>query len=125
MVNSKFKYLFIGLVVSYGVNAIASQVTPTPLTPITHNGTATGSAVTVLSAGSSVVGYRSDCFLQNNGTHNMYYSFVGTASSSTTVLAPGYSMNCANGVGVTQSALSLLGTNGDTYVLHEDFITAQ
>lgn len=111
------------LALSLSVNA--AQVSPTPQTSVDHNGTATGSAVTVLAAGSSVSSYRVDCTLQNTATHVMYYSFGSTATTASMQLQPGGVMNCNNGVTVDSQALSLLGTAADTYVLSEKFVAGQ
>lgn len=119
------KKLIIAALTCIGLSANAAQVSPTPETQVDHSGTATGSAVTVLVAGSSGVGYRVDCFLQNNGTHVMYYSFTGTATSGSKQLAAGTSMNCLDGVSVTVTALSLLGTASDAYALTESFVSGQ
>jgi len=104
---------------------LGAQVSPTPSMQVDHSGTATGSAVSVLSAGSITGGYRTDCFLQNNGAHTMYYSFTGTATSSSKELAPTYIMKCTNGVNAESGALSLLGTSGDAYSLTESFTSGQ
>lgn len=109
----------------------AAQVSPTPAYSVTHNGTATGAGVLVLSDGTSAGGYRTDCTLQNNGTHVMYYKFElpGIATSSVTTadkqLLAGASMNCNDGVTLDSTGLSVLGTNGDTYALSEQFVRAQ
>lgn len=118
--------------------AWAAQVSPTPAGDVPHNGTATGSAVTVLNDGTSVNGYRTDCHLQNTGVHVMYYKFqlpgagiTGTglsivpATSTDLQLQPGDSMYCNNGVTISSTGLSLLGTAGDTYALNEQFSRAQ
>lgn len=106
---------------------MAGQVSPTPVSQVDHSGTATGSAVTVLTANTCAgsTGCRADCTLQNTGANVMYYSFTGTATSSSRQLQPGFIMNCSGGVSVDQTALSLLGTNGDTYSLSESFPTGQ
>lgn len=134
------KNLFLALLVASALTPLvanAAQVSPTPAGDVPHNGTATGSAVTVLNDGTSAAGYRTDCHLQNNGTHVMYYKFGlpgapggtgGTASPATTAdmqLAPGNSMYCNNGVTISSTALSLLGTSGDAYVLTEQFVRGQ
>lgn len=103
----------------------AAQVSPTPSTEVDHSSNTTGSAVTVLAAGSSTAGYRTDCTLINNGLHNMYYSFTGIATTSSKPLAPGSIMNCTNGTVVDMQALSLLGTASDAYSLTESFVGAQ
>lgn len=105
--------------------ASAAQVSPTPGTQTDHSSTATGAAVTVLTAGAINPGYRTDCFLQNNGTHTMYYSFTGTATVNSKRLESGNVMNCNNGVTVDVQALSLLGTNTEAYVLTETFVSGQ
>lgn len=105
-----------------------AQVSPTPQTDVDHSGTATGSSVEVLADGSSVAGYRVDCFLQNNGTNVMYYFFGSAGSTATTSskrLTPGAIMNCNDGVTVSSQALELLGTTGDTYSLTESFSRGQ
>jgi hypothetical protein len=106
-------------------SSLGAQVSPTPGADTRHDGTTTGAAVTVLQAGSSSAGYRIDCTLQNNGTHVMYYSFSGAATTSTTQLLPGAVMNCSNGVTTSYGALSLLGTNTEAYSLSEQFVGAQ
>lgn len=110
--------------------ASAAQVSPTPAADVAHNGTATGSAVTVLADGTSVAGYRTDCHLQNNGTHVMYYQFgtpgvVVPATTSSLQLQPGFDMYCNNGVTISSTSLSVLGTSGDTYALNEQFVRGQ
>lgn len=109
----------------FNLPTFAAQVSPTPQTTIDHSGTSDGVVHTVLSAGSSVTGYRVDCFLQNNGTHTMYYSFTGVATTSSKQLGAGGAIVCNNGVTVDSQALSLLGTNGDIYSLTEAFVVGQ
>lgn len=121
----------LGIGVLYSTAVLAGQVSPTPASSISHNGTATGSGVLVLSDGSSVAGYRTDCTLENNGSHVMYYKFElpGVAVSSVTTsdkqLPAGGSMNCNNGVTLDSTGLSILGTSGDTYALSEQFVRGQ
>lgn len=143
------KLLFVCLVstvAAIGLSTQAAQVSPTPAQDISRNGTSTGSAVMVLQDGTSVAGYRTDCTLQNNGTHVMYYNFEavgvcpsssGGASSCTSggnaptvttaskQLPVGGIMNCNNGVTISSTALSILGTNADTYALTEQFVRGQ
>lgn len=113
--------------VGYSQSSFAGQVTPTQVSQVDHSGTATGSAVVVIPANtcSGSNGCRLDCFLQNNATNVMYYSFTGTATTSSKQLLPGAVMNCNNGVVVDQTALSVLGTNLDKYSATESFITGQ
>lgn len=127
MIRNKYWLLatVAGLLVNGG--AFAAQVQPTPQKQIDHSGTATGSAVTVLVANTCGAsnGCRTDCTLQNTGANVMYYSFTGTATTTSRQLQAGFVMNCAGGTTVDQGALSLLGTNGDTYSLSEAFATGQ
>lgn len=123
--------LAVGLaVVLMAGTVMAGQVSPTPAADVSHNGTATGSAVTVLQDGSSGTQYRTDCHLQNNGTHVMYYQFgtpgvVVPATTASLQLQPGFDMYCNNGVTISSTALSVLGTVGDTYALNEQFVRGQ
>lgn len=103
----------------------AAQVSPSPEIQVDHSGTTTGASVTVLTAGTSVLGYRTNCFLQNTSIRPMYYSFVGVASATTKLLNAGGIMRCADGQGVSTQALTLFGTNADTYLLTESFPAPQ
>lgn len=125
--------------------AVAAQVSPSPAADISHNGPSPTSATMVLQDGTSNAGYRTDCLLQNNGTHTLFYKFelVGVCPTGVTIgsctsgafaptvttadkqLAPGVSLNCNNGVTISSTALSILGTSGDTYALSEQFVRGQ
>lgn len=126
-----FRGLTLGLVlmglVGYSQSTFGASVSPTQVSQVDHSGTATGSAVTVIPANTCGAsgGCRQDCFLQNNGNNPMYYSFTGTATTSSKQLLPENIMNCNNGIVVDQTALSVLGTAGDTYAATESFITGQ
>lgn len=125
--RTESKYIFvIGLIIGLiDSSSEAAQVSATPEIQLDYSGTATGSSVKVLSDGSSTAGYRTDCFLQNNGTHVMYYSFLHVATSADKQLAAGNIMNCADGVTISSQALNLLGTNNDAYALTESFVRGQ
>lgn len=123
------KFLLCGVcLLSFAVTtdfSVAAQVSPTPQVSVDHNGVATGLAVTVLQAGSSVTSYRVDCTLQNTSTRVMWYAFGVAATTASMQLQPGGVMNCNNGVTVDSQALSLLGSATDTYVLSEKFVAGQ
>lgn len=113
-----------GLVVSQANAQVPTY--PAIQTDVGHDGTATGAAVKVLNDGATNPGYRIDCVLQNNGTHNMFYVFGGgVATSGSRVLLPGNLMYCSNGITISSQALSLLGTSGDKYSLTESFLRSQ
>jgi hypothetical protein len=134
------KFLLISSVILTSSKVIAGQVSPTPAIDIPHNGTVTASAVVVLQDGTSQAGYRVDCTFQNNGTHPMYYKFefagvcpagssigscTGTVTTADKQLPANGTMNCNNGVTISSTALSILGTAGDTYALTEQFVRGQ
>ena len=108
-----------------GFSTQAAQVSPTPVYQVDDSGILGASAVIVFQDGSSSAGYRSDCFVQNKGMNPMYYSFTGTATTSSKVLASGASFTCSSGTTVDSQALSLIGTSGDSYSATESFIRGQ
>lgn len=111
--------------------SMAAQVSPTPAADIGHNGSTPTSGTVVLNDGSTVNGYRTDCLLQNNGVNILYYKFETAGSNVATVttgdkqLGPGTSMSCNNGVTISSTALSIMGSSGDKYALSEQFVRAQ
>lgn len=119
------KFLLISILLGVSGHIMAAQVSPTPEVDTPVSGTADGTAHVIMQNGSSIAGYRVDCFLQNQGTHTMYYAFGHTATIADKQLPPAGSMNCDNGPNVSSEALSLLGTSGDTYTGTEAFVRAQ
>lgn len=122
------------------VKSEAAQVSPTPAFDIDHSASTPTTATVVLQDGTSIAGYRTDCLLQNNGTNILYYKFetvgvcpvgstigscTGTVTNQSRQLAPGLTMNCNNGVTISSTALSILGTTGDKYSLTEQFVRGQ
>lgn len=142
--NKKLRIGLIGLCVFLAPCSIfttnAAQVSPTPGFDIDHSGSTPTTATVVLQDGTSVASYRTDCTLQNLGTHTLFYKFeavgvcpvgttiggcTGTVTTGSKQLAPGNVMNCNDGVTISSTALSILGTSGDTYALTEQFVRGQ
>lgn len=124
--------LALWLVVGLSVGPVYAQqpvvTTPRPVT--TQNGTASNTITStntfqLVFAAATPGKYRTDCSIQNNGTHNMSVTEgLGITNSATqfaissgtvSTLYPGGSYNCNNGSVALQGEIDITGTSGDAF----------
>jgi hypothetical protein len=113
----------LGVIACFGGDELRAQGAP-PVT--TYNGPAapsTNASAAISSGGTfqSVFAQnsaRKACFVQNNGTHNMWVSFGAIASAThnnSVVIVPGQAIGCFAGAITLTDQVSIDGTTSDVF----------
>lgn len=64
---------------------------------------------------------RSGLFIQNVGSHNIWFNELGTAAQSagSVLLQPGQSVSTNSGYPLSTGAINVIGTSGDSFTIRE------
>lgn len=100
-------------------NVTQSAVINTQEAVYDRSGTLSGTNVPQVTVSANA--NRSGLFIQNVGSHNIWFNELGAASQSagSVLLAPGASISTTSGYPLSTGAISMIGTSGDSFTVRE------